>query len=94
MGRVSVRWTRLALANLDAQADHVAQDSPQAARAMMQRVFFIVDQLADFPALGRPGRVPGTREIVVDATPYIVIYRELVGEVQVLRVLHGAQRLP
>jgi toxin ParE1/3/4 len=61
---------------------------------MMQRVFSLVDRLADFPALGRPGRVPGTREVVVHATPYIVIYRELGGEVQVLRVLHGAQRGP
>jgi toxin ParE1/3/4 len=50
------------------------------------------DRLADYPKLGRPGRVKGTRELVVNRTPFIVVYR-IKGEiVQILRVLHGAQQ--
>ncbi|MCR4378310.1 MAG: type II toxin-antitoxin system RelE/ParE family toxin, partial [Rhodospirillales bacterium] len=83
-----------ALANLDAQAEHIAIDNPKAASDMVQRIFAVVDALADFPALGRPGRVAGTREIIVPATPYIVVYRDRGYEAQVLRVLHAAQRWP
>jgi len=50
--------------------------------------------LSDNPALGRTGRVRGTRELVIAGTPYIVAYR-VRGEVaQVLRVLRGAQQWP
>ena len=51
---------------------------------------------ADNPALGHPGRLPGTRELVVSGTPYIVPYR-VSGRperVEILRVFHAARRLP
>jgi plasmid stabilization system protein ParE len=51
-------------------------------------------RLLDHPALGRPGRVPGTRELVVSGTPYILPYRVQGETVQILHVLHGAQRWP
>jgi toxin ParE1/3/4 len=44
--------------------------------------------------MGRPGRVKGTRELVIVGTPYIVAYRIKGDAVQVLRVLHGAQKWP
>jgi toxin ParE1/3/4 len=44
--------------------------------------------------MGRPGRVTGTRELVVDGTPYILPYRVRNRVVQILRVLHGARRWP
>jgi toxin ParE1/3/4 len=53
-----------------------------------------VSRLADHPAMGRPGRVARTRELVVLGTPYIVVYRTEAPAVVVLRVLHGAQRWP
>ncbi|MEO5336466.1 MAG: type II toxin-antitoxin system RelE/ParE family toxin [Magnetospirillum sp. WYHS-4] len=94
MAGVIVRWTRRALLNLDAQADHIAKDDPGAARNMAARVFACVDRLGEFPGLGRPGRVAGARELVVDGTPYVVVYREAPMGVQVLHVLHGARRWP
>jgi len=45
------------------------------------------------PKLYKPGRVPGTREIVVRPN-YVMVYRELAGSVEVLRVLHAAQQWP
>jgi toxin ParE1/3/4 len=50
--------------------------------------------LAGSPGLGRPGRVAGTRELVIPLTPYIVPYRVRDDAVQIITILHGAQRWP
>ena len=60
-----VRWLRTALRNLDAEASFIVEDDPAAARLVVQRVLTAVAMLATQPALGRPGRVPDTRELVV-----------------------------
>jgi toxin ParE1/3/4 len=89
-----IRWLRLALADLDAQAEYIAENDPQAARKVVERIEAATRQLADFPAMGRPGRVPNTRELVVSGLPYIVPYRVVGKTVQILRVLHAARRFP
>jgi toxin ParE1/3/4 len=89
-----IRWLRTALKNLDAEADYIAQDNPQAAAELVKRVFDSVDVLAKHPAIGRPGRVPDTRELVVTGTPYIVPYRVKGRTVDILRVFHGVRRWP
>jgi toxin ParE1/3/4 len=53
-----------------------------------------VEQLANFPEMGRPGRVHGTRELVIQSTPYIVAYRLKGSTVEILALLHGARRWP
>lgn len=53
-----------------------------------------VTRLAEYPKIGRIGRVAGTRELVVTGTPYIVVYRIEPTAAVILRVLHGAQRWP
>ena len=50
--------------------------------------------LPDNPHMGRAGRVPGTRELVIPQTPYIVPYRVQGEVIQILRVYHGARRWP
>jgi len=92
---VRVRWLRKALANLQAAEAYIAQDNPRAARAMARKIVDAVYTLADNPKLdiSRAGRVPGTRELVVDRT-HIVAYRIRHAEFQVLRVLHARQRWP
>ena len=89
-----VRWLRTALRNLDEEASHIAIDDPVAARLVVGRVLEAVAQLADQPGLGRPGRVHGTRELVVSKTRYIVPYRVRGDTVEVLRVFHTSRRLP
>lgn len=89
-----VRWLRAALRNLDEEASYVASDSPAAARLVVQRVLEAVAQLAEQPSLGRPGRVPGTRELVVYKTRYIVPYRVRADVVEILRVFHSSRRRP
>ncbi|MCG3188974.1 MAG: hypothetical protein LKCHEGNO_01216 [Burkholderiaceae bacterium] len=89
-----VRWLRTALRNLDAEAAFVAEDDPAAARLVVQRVLTAMAMLATHPALGRPGRVPNTRELVVLKTRYIVPYRVRGDTIEVLRVFHTSRRLP
>ena len=89
-----VRWLRRALRNLEEEADYIARDDPQAAAQVVERIATSVDLLASQPALGRTGRVPGTRELIITGTPYIVPYRVREDTVEILRVFHGARRWP
>jgi len=91
---VRVEWLSLALADLNAEAEYIARDSPEAAERIVDDIFVATDRLASFPAMGRPGRVIGTRELVVSNTPYIVPYRVRGHVVEVIRVLHGARKWP
>jgi len=89
-----VRWLRTALANVDEEAAHIAADDLAAAQAVVQRVLDAVALLERQPNLGRPGRVPGTRELVVPKTRYIVPYRVRADVIEILRVFHTSRRLP
>ena len=93
---MQVRWLAAALRNLDDEAEFVARENPAAARALVQRIVGAVGLLGENPALGRPGRIHGTRELVVAGTRYVVPYRvrlEL-DRIEILRVLHTSPRLP
>ena len=89
-----VRWLRRALKNLDEEAEYIAHDDPQAAARIVELVATGVERLATYPASGRPGRVPGTRELVIPGTPYIVPYRVRGDVIEILRVFHGARKWP
>jgi plasmid stabilization system protein ParE len=85
---------RNALRNLDDEATYIAADDAAAARLVVNRVLDAVAILAEQPGLGRPGRVPGTRELIVAKTRYIVPYRVRDKTVEILRVFHTSRRLP
>jgi toxin ParE1/3/4 len=89
-----IRWTGSALADLEAIGDFIALDNAVAAQRMAAGLAASVDALRDHPNLGRPGRLTGTRELVVSGTPYVVPYRVLGDDVQILAVFHGARRWP
>jgi len=91
---LGIRWLKRALANLDAEAAFIARDHPAAAARVVEAVATTVELLAQHPALGRPGRVEGTRELVVPDTPYLVPYRVRGHAVEVLRIFHGARKWP
>jgi toxin ParE1/3/4 len=91
---VRVRWLRAALANLDAEAEYIARDDPAAAARVVQAITNAVDCLKQYPAMGRPGRITGTRELVVSDTPYIIPYRVRENEVEIVRVFHAVRRWP
>ena len=72
----------------------IATDNPSAAPRVIERIRTAVERLQEFPFLGRPGRVEGTRELVIPGTPYIAPYRVVGEAVQIITVMHGAQRWP
>ena len=94
--QMQVRWLATAMQNLDQEADYIARDDPQAAKLVMQRILQAVKLLADNPALGHPGRVHGTRELVVPDTRYIIPYRvrPRLNRIEILRVFHSSRKSP
>jgi toxin ParE1/3/4 len=91
---VRIEWLPDAEQGLAAQLEWVAEHNPWAALDMGDAIHAAIARLADYPAIARPGRVAGTRELVVVGTPYIVVYRVEPSAVVILRILHGAQLWP
>jgi toxin ParE1/3/4 len=93
---MQVKWLKTALTNLDQEAEYIAEENPAAARLVVQRIINAVSMLPDNPALGHPGRIHGTRELVIPKTRYIVPYRvrPKLQRIEILRVFHASRRLP
>lgn len=89
-----LEWSAFAIEDRDAIFDYIEEDSPHAAVLVDDRIRVQVRQLLQFPETGRPGRIEGTRELVISLTPYIAAYRITGDIVRILRVLHGAQLWP
>jgi toxin ParE1/3/4 len=87
-------WLRRAILNLDEAALWIAKDNLPAAVRVVARIRQTRERLADHPESGRPGRIAGTRELVVAGLPYIVAYRAHAGRIGILRVLHTSRRWP
>jgi toxin ParE1/3/4 len=87
-------WQPVARAQRAAIFDYIAAESLGAACTVDERIEEQAAQLSTYPESGRPGRVAGTRELVVTGTPYVLIYRVDPTAVHVIRLLHGAQRWP
>jgi toxin ParE1/3/4 len=86
-----VRWTEPALSDLKAIHAFIGKENPHAADRVASRILEAVDALERFPNRGRLGPDGVARELVLKGWPWIVVYDVLMDEVQVLRVLHGAQ---
>jgi toxin ParE1/3/4 len=84
-GNYRVKWLRTALKNLECEAEYLAEANPKAAAAFVAKVQEAVSFLEQYPAMGRPGRVPETRELVISDTPYIVPYRVKGKRIEILR---------
>lgn len=91
---MKVRWTRLALADLAAARDCIAKEAPGAAERVADRIEGSVRNLERHPRLGKPGRLEGTRGLVVPGTPFFIPYRLLEDSVEILALIHGARRWP
>ena len=87
-------WLRKALRNFDEEASRIAEDDSKAASLIVERIMHAVDLLASQPALGKPGRVPGTRELQVARTRYLIPYRLRANREEILRVFHTSRKPP
>jgi plasmid stabilization system protein ParE len=91
---MQVKWTVKALTNLDDAVEYIAGNNPVAASNVAQRIWESSQLLALQPNLGRPGRVFGTRELVIPALPYILPYIQKGNIVYILRVIHTSMMWP
>ena len=91
---MNIEWTELARRDLLNIFENFLNDNPTAAAETLDRIDAAVSQLADHPGLGRPGRVPRTRELIIGRLPYIVPYTIAADRVTILRVLHTARKWP
>jgi plasmid stabilization system protein ParE len=88
-------WTRRATSHLQAAYQYwFHEKSEEAADIMLDRIFKGVELLDRNPELGRPGRIPGTRELVLRPLPFVLAYRIRRNNIEVLAILHGARKWP
>ena len=91
---MKIVWSPLARRDLEHIEDYIRKDNPGAARETAARIKLATRRLADFPGSGRPGRWPGTRELVIPGTPYVIPYTVKDQEIWIIAVLHAARKWP
>ena len=89
---MALKWTRTALRCVDEIAGFIAADNPSRATSFVRELQDAVNKLQAHPGMGRAGRVPGTRELVLHKN-YIAIYRVRGDDVEILRLHHVARKL-
>ncbi|MDB5571780.1 MAG: addiction module toxin, RelE/StbE family [Hyphomicrobiales bacterium] len=90
----TLRWTQLARRRLDQIGGAIARDNREAAERVVVRLISAAHALASQPAMGRTGRIRGTRELALADIPYIVAYRVTQTHVDILTLMHSAQQWP
>ena len=91
---MNVFWLKTATRTRFEQLDYIAADNPAAAARLDQEIELQTDMLAKYPLMGREGRVKGTRELVINRSRFIAVYRVKKKRIEILRILHGAQLWP
>ena len=91
---MKLRWARLAIGDLDSAHAYIDANNPAAANHLIDRIERAAQVLRRHPAAGRVGRIEGTRELVVAGTPFVIPYRVRRNVIEILAVIHGAQKWP
>ena len=91
---MKIRWTKKAAKNLEQLENYIARDKPKAAIATIVKILRAVECLAQYPQLGRAGRLHDTRELIIPNLPFIIPYRIKDNYVEILRVLHSTTQWP
>ncbi|MFT4178461.1 MAG: type II toxin-antitoxin system RelE/ParE family toxin [Thermomonas sp.] len=88
-----VIWLSEAIDDLSGIAAFIAEWNPSAAEALVDRIVEITQPLAQFPYMGRQGRVPGTRELLPHSN-YCVVYEVKAASIEITAVLHVRREYP
>jgi toxin ParE1/3/4 len=91
---VIIVWSPRAIEHLAHLRSYIARDNSKAANRIAGSVLDAVERLAELPNRGRPGRVAGTREVVVPGTRYVIPYRVRGDRLEVIAVFHSRQKWP
>ena len=88
-------WTRRATRHLQAAHEYWAHErSEDAADIMLERIFSGIEVLEHHPALGRHGRIAGTRELALVPLPFILVYRVKRNRIETIALIRGACKWP
>jgi toxin ParE1/3/4 len=90
---MQVKWTKRASQNLENILAHISADNSSAAKKFLLGTLQQISNLKEYPALGRAGLVPSTRELVIHEN-YVVYYRIKKEQIEILRVLHARRKYP
>jgi addiction module RelE/StbE family toxin len=91
---VNLRWSKRAIRRLASIHDYIAKDSPDAAIRVAAAIVEAALRLQTLPHMGRPGRIDGTRELVIPGLPYIIPYRVVDEVIQIASVIHTSRKWP
>ncbi len=67
---MEIIWRPRAIEGLEHARAYIARENPRTARRILSLILAAIARLPQTPDIGRPGRVPGTRELVIPRTPY------------------------
>jgi toxin ParE1/3/4 len=92
---MTLTWSPEAINDLLALRAYIGEHDPASAKRVALHILYCVEHLlSKNPKLGAPGRVPGTRELVIPKTPYVVPYRVRGSTIEIVRVYHSSRRWP
>lgn len=91
---MKIVWTESARQDLQEIFEYISDENPRAARVLLADIKEKTGMLGNNPQMGRPGRVDGTRELVLTGTQYILPYRVKQQQIQILAVFHTARQWP
>ncbi len=84
-------YSREAARQLAAILDTIAETNPQGARQVQRRIQQIIDVLPQYPAVGASAGFRDLRRLVANPYPYVITYRVMKDEVQIVRIRHAAR---
>lgn len=91
---MKIIWSKRAFLNLQREKEYIEQANAQAAKKFVNKIFEALEYLKQFPAIGRAGRVFGTRELVFTDLPYLIPYRVRGEQIQIIRIFHTSRKPP
>jgi toxin ParE1/3/4 len=89
---MKITWSPASLMDIQSAYEYVAKDNLRAAEELVVTIDAAVQQLRRFPKMGREGRAPNSRELVISGTPFFVSYALGEDEIELLAVIHGARQ--
>jgi len=91
---MEVMWLEEAVHDLQEVGRIIAEDNPAAAYRVLTKIEASANALERHPELGRSGRVPKTRELIIPGLPYILPYAIKKKTIRILAVMHTSRKWP
>ncbi|OJX11592.1 MAG: toxin Y4kP [Caedibacter sp. 37-49] len=91
---MQIRWLENAVVDLQKLRAYIQKENPKAANTIAKRIYEAIDLLSSHPGMGRAGRVPYSRELIISGSNYIISYRVKAERIEILRVLHASMPWP